>query len=149
MAVPVDGIQCQHRADECKSFQFSRHWCIHIWEPTALICLWVHTCLSSMSCSFYFMRWEASGHTPSILWSAASRICSKQYVALLHTSDQGSSPGTLLESSQTRILTWQPLRIPVFWAFLSERVNFHMVNNLFVNKGLWLSNAYVDIAFSR
>ena len=40
----------------------------------------------------WFERWEAGNCSAAVLRSAASRICSKQYVALLCSSHQAFSP---------------------------------------------------------
>ena len=52
---------------------------------------------SSAPDDWAIVRWKVSGHTTSVLWVAASRICSKQLVAFLNSFHQAFSQGILLE----------------------------------------------------
>ena len=108
-------------------------WCVHVWVPIAIqvfagwptlvgvsMCgtpLLLGSSLLLLHCSAYlvhltwmiFVRWEASDHTLAVLWSAASRMCSKQHAAFSCISHLASSPNISLKSkrwSHIIILTW-------------------------------------------
>ena len=92
LADTLDGTQCLHRADKCKSMLIGQHLCVCVWESTERLCLWVCPCFSSSAQHVlfvwhgWFVRWEASVSKAAVLWGAASRIRLKQYFAFLCSS---------------------------------------------------------------
>ena len=69
-----------------------QHWCVCVWKSTRECRLWVPP--YSSGCPqhvlfvilVWFVRWEVSGCTTTVLWGVASRICSEQHIPFLDSS---------------------------------------------------------------
>ena len=72
----------------------------------------------------WFVRWEISGHTSTVLLSVASSICSKQHIAF-----SSSFPLPFFSYAfryhQLGVTDWKK-----FHFILSQKLSFYMINNL-------------------
>ena len=51
------GIKCPHTADECETLLVVQHWCVHEWELTGELCLWVGPCFFSSAQHAIHLTW--------------------------------------------------------------------------------------------
>ena len=95
-ASPLEFMLCPHRADVCKSFLVGTHWSVRISdivlsspaEPRKIL-------IVSLG---WFEKRESCGRAVLALWGTASKICSKQQLALFCSSNTSFSTSVSLES---------------------------------------------------
>ena len=92
LVIPLDSIQCPHRADECKFLLMNP--CLVVHRKTLLM----NSFLLHQQWPAYLVHLSEMRGTVAILYDAVSRIYSKQHAVPLCSSHQNFSPGVSLKS---------------------------------------------------
>ena len=80
--------------------------------------------------SDWLVLWEMTGHADAVLWAAALRICSKQHVPFLSSSNLIFSPNFFIEL--VKFPFWRILQLPSYIAMTIYNILFADLRSIVV-----------------